>query len=120
LLEKCAKNRSSCTIFADKTAVFILSIPTPVIERILIQRIESALQNQKQKIILLFGPRQAGKTTLLRTVATKRGEPYLWLNADEGDIRRMLEEPTSTQLKQLCAPYNLVVIDEAQRVQNRV
>lgn len=43
---------------------------------------------------------------------------YLWLNADEPDIRALLTDANSTALKKLCGAHKLVVIDEAQRVSN--
>lgn len=73
----------------------------------------------KQKIILLIGPRQVGKTTLLKEVLKNSTEKSLWLNADEADIKQRLESATtSTQLLQLFGSANLIVIDEAQQVEN--
>jgi len=68
------------------------------------------------KVILLFGPRQVGKTTLLQTLLEKRPEKVLLLNGDEADNRQMLTETTSTQLKLLTTGYSIVLIDEAQRI----
>ena len=45
---------------------------------------ESIKQNLfKQKVILLIGARQIGKTTLLRELIKDCPEKSLWLNADE-------------------------------------
>ncbi len=70
------------------------------------------------KALLVLGPRQAGKTTLLRTLTAAQSAPSLWLNCDEPDIRKILQEPTSSLLRQLIGEATLVVIDEAQRVKN--
>ncbi len=35
------------------------------------------------KALLVLGPRQAGKTTLLQTLVTAQSEPWVWLNCDE-------------------------------------
>ena len=70
------------------------------------------------KALLVLGPRQAGKTTLLRTLVAAQSEPSVWLNCDEPDVRRTLQEPTSTLLSNLIGDATLVVIDEAQRVKN--
>lgn len=71
------------------------------------------------KAIVLLGARQVGKTTLLRSLTQKIQLPYLWLNADEADISIALNEAnTSTRLKQLVGNYKLVIIDEAQQVQD--
>ena len=93
-----------------------------MIPRILQKRIKTLLSSSgAKKILLLFGPRQVGKTTLLRSLAEERvqsapASPFLWLNADEPDIRSLLENATSTALKKLCASHQIVIIDEAQRV----
>lgn len=70
------------------------------------------------KAIILTGPRQVGKTTLLRELARQMARPALWLNCDEPDDRADLENVNSTQLKALIGTNELVFIDEAQRVPN--
>ena len=70
----------------------------------------------KGKVLILTGPRQVGKTTLLREVARQTQRPTLWLNCDEPDDRASLENVTSTQLRALIGNNTLVFIDEAQRV----
>lgn len=72
----------------------------------------------KGKIILVFGPRQSGKTTLMHAVAEKSNMDPLWLSGDEPDIRGLLAEATSTLLKSLLGGKRLVIIDEAQRIAN--
>ncbi len=69
----------------------------------------------KNKIIVVLGPRQVGKTTLLNDlVASDR--KILFLNCDDYDDAAQLENKTSTQLRQLLKGYDLAFIDEAQRV----
>ncbi len=87
-----------------------------MIPRILLELVEKRLSDQKA--IILLGPRQVGKTTLLKHLVTKLNQDHLWWNGDETDIRQMLEEPTSTMLKSLIGSHNLVIIDEAQRIAN--
>ncbi len=72
----------------------------------------------KGKIILLFGPRQSGKTTLVRGIAEDSGLDTLWLSGDEADTRALLSNTTSTRLKALFGSKKLVIIDEAQRIAN--
>lgn len=72
----------------------------------------------KNKAIIIIGPRQVGKTTLLHLIAEKVNKKLLFLNCDEPDIRKNLELPTSTQLKALIGNAELVLIDEAQRVKD--
>jgi len=85
-----------------------------IIQRILFSRIEQRLF--AGKAILLFGPRQAGKTTLVETLLAQRPERVLRLNADEPDVREMLDRCTSTRLRALLGESRLLFIDEAQRV----
>lgn len=70
------------------------------------------------KAIIVVGPRQVGKTTLLKMLATEFDRKVLVWNCDEPDVRRRLTEPTSTMLGAETAGYDIVFIDEAQRVQN--
>ncbi len=87
-----------------------------MISRIVYQALQAELF--AGKALLVLGPRQAGKTTLLQTLIATQTEPTLWLNCDEPDIRKTLQEPTSSLLRQLIGEARLVVIDEAQRVKN--
>jgi uncharacterized protein len=70
------------------------------------------------KAIILMGPRQAGKSTLIQILEPSMAQPVLWWNGDESDIRTLLEAPTSTQLSALIGSAKTLVIDEAQRIQN--
>lgn len=72
----------------------------------------------KKKIIVIVGPRQVGKTTLLLLIADSIDKRKIFLNCDEPDIRRKLDLPTSAQLKVLIGDAELVFIDEAQRVRD--
>ncbi|WP_373492959.1 ATP-binding protein [Aquiflexum sp.] len=70
------------------------------------------------KILLISGPRQVGKTTLMRQLAASLNKEALWLNCDNPDDRIDLEDATLSSLKSLVGSYTLVMIDEAQRVKN--
>jgi predicted AAA+ superfamily ATPase len=87
-----------------------------MIERTITKNLKTALF--KGKAILLIGPRQVGKTTLLHFIANEYKKPYLWLNADESDIALKLENTTSTELKALIGQNKLVIVDEAQVIKN--
>ena len=68
------------------------------------------------KAILLFGPRQTGKSTLIHAILSAQEKPFLYLNGDEADVRDLLSETTSTKLRNLVGAHSLVFIDEAQRI----
>jgi predicted AAA+ superfamily ATPase len=87
-----------------------------MIPRIIIKSIQNDLF--KGKAIIITGPRQVGKTTLLEALRNDHKLNTLWLNCDEPDIRLSLENVTSTQLKAMIGKHLLVFIDEAQRVKN--
>ena len=72
----------------------------------------------EQKAILLLGPRQVGKTTLVKHLHFQPEKKILWLNGDESDVRQILHDTTSTRLKALVGHHGIVVIDEAQRIQD--
>lgn len=71
----------------------------------------------RKKVIVLLGARQVGKTTLLEGLHNKK-EKVLSINCDDLDDTLLIEEKTSTELRALLAPYDMVFIDEAQRVKN--
>ncbi|MCU0371607.1 MAG: AAA family ATPase, partial [Bacteroidales bacterium] len=87
-----------------------------MITRIIIQRIKEVLFNGKT--IMVFGPRQSGKTTLLEMLAGELQEKVLFLDCDEPDVRKELTDVTSTQLMQRFGDAKVVMIDEAQRIKN--
>ncbi len=70
------------------------------------------------KGIVLLGPRQVGKTTLLKSIVEKLGKSSIWYNADEPQTRELLEGIGSAQMKMYFGEAEVIVIDEAQRIPN--
>ena len=70
------------------------------------------------KVVVIYGARQVGKTTLVKEILRRYVDRGLYLNCDEPDIRDALTHRTSTELRALMGRRNLVVIDEAQRVRD--
>ncbi len=85
-----------------------------MIERTIIQQITTNLNDKK--IIVLIGPRQVGKTTLLKNHFVN--DETLLLNGDDSDVRLQLSNPSSTYLKQIIGKNKRLIIDEAQRIEN--
>ena len=83
-----------------------------VISRILGKNLISKLHSGK--ILILYGPRQCGKTTLLKMLVESQNLSYAWFNGDEPDVRVMLPNKTSTELKRLIGDKKLLIIDEHQ------
>jgi predicted AAA+ superfamily ATPase len=68
------------------------------------------------KAIVLLGPRQVGKTTLINTcLADKK---FLILNGDDPEIRDLLEGAGVSKLKAIIGENKTVFIDEAQRIKD--
>ena len=72
----------------------------------------------KSKAIIVSGPRQVGKTTLVKTIVNSTGQPYLWFNGDEPATPTLFNNISSGDLKQLFGNNKIVVIDEAQKINN--
>ncbi len=68
------------------------------------------------KIIILYGPRQVGKTTLIKNILQKLTLKTLSINADEQKYIDIFSSRDLNKLKLLVSGYNLLFIDEAQRI----
>lgn len=100
--------------YSDKSSIFAENL------RFMIQRqLQSILQEKlhKGKAIILIGARQTGKTTLLKELI-KDQDRALWLNADDMDVRNIVQSLTISRLPSLVKQYECIVIDEAQRIEN--
>ena len=69
------------------------------------------------KAITIMGARQVGKSTLLHQMLGARDD-ILWLSGDEPDVREMFDGITSTRLRAIIGSKKIMVIDEAQRIEN--
>lgn len=72
----------------------------------------------KGKAVLITGPRQSGKTTLIRQFINSTNHKAIWFNCDEADVRESFRKPTTTVLKGLFGDAEIIVFDEAQRIEN--
>lgn len=70
----------------------------------------------KRKAVILIGARQVGKSTLLAQITKDREEAVLILNCDEPEVKEMLTNINTPELKMLIGNNKIVLIDEAQRV----
>ncbi len=84
-----------------------------MIERILRQKIEGMIGSEKAVIIM--GPRQVGKSTLLHEMFGA-SQDVLWLNGDEPDVQELFANVTSTRLRAIIGKKKYVIVDEAQRI----
>jgi predicted AAA+ superfamily ATPase len=87
-----------------------------VINRAIQPRIEDKLF--QGKIIVIYGARRVGKTTLVKKILSEHSQSSVYFNCDEPDIREAFSNKTSTELKLTMGNNKLVILDEAQRVKN--
>ena len=66
------------------------------------------------KAIVVIGPRQVGKTTLIESILKTRD--YLLLDGDDPKTRSLLTEPNTEEIRTILGKYKFVFIDEAQRI----
>ena len=71
----------------------------------------------QQKVLVIFGPRQIGKTTLLEHYLESRSN-YLYLSGEDIDAQPFLTSHSLETLKSYISDHQLLVIDEAQKVPN--
>lgn len=86
------------------------------IKRILLDVITQKLF--RGKAIIVLGPRQTGKTTLLRTLTAGIDKSQQWLNCDDPTIQRLLEGATIASLRSIIGSHQILIVDEAQRIKN--
>ena len=68
------------------------------------------------KAIVLIGPRQVGKSTLINDILKQKD--FLFLDGDDFSVQQQLSEPNTSYLKRLIGDKKIVFIDEAQRIKN--
>lgn len=71
---------------------------------------------RSNKVLVLYGARQVGKTTLVKEVLKKAEGKILEINADRQPFVEALSSRDFDKLKSLVSGYDLVFIDEAQRI----
>jgi len=86
------------------------------IERFIKQNIIEKLQ--PNKVVALYGPRQAGKTTLIKKILENINEKYLFLNGENRSAQKWMSIQEIDILKQYIGDNKLVVIDEAQKIEH--
>jgi len=75
------------------------------------------------KTILLIGPRQVGKTTLVRLMLGSTSSPqewqdFLFLDGDDPFVRARLTDPSTKEIEAIIGDSKIVFVDEAQRIDN--
>lgn len=84
----------------------------------IIRQIAKEIQNDcfKGKVILLLGARQVGKSTLIKMLSFDSKMEPLWLDGENADVHLLLQNANTERLKQIAGSHQIVVIDEAQKI----
>jgi hypothetical protein len=70
------------------------------------------------KAIIVYGPRRVGKTTLADHYALNVEGKVLSVTGEDIDVREYLESQSVAKLKAFAGGYDVLIVDEAQHVQN--
>jgi predicted AAA+ superfamily ATPase len=87
-----------------------------MIKRILEDKLKKKIDYKKAIIIL--GPRQVGKTTLIKNLANSRGEEFVYFNGDEIETQNLWKLENTNFLKLSFGNQKLILLDEAQKIEN--
>src|SRR6266545_4449915 len=85
------------------------------------RRLEGVIKDNlfQGKVVVVYGARQVGKTTMVKKIADDLGRSYGYLNCDQLDVLGRLQNAENSEALRLVMGGNkLVIIDEAQRVKN--
>ena len=87
-----------------------------MINRILQKKIENELF--KGKIVIIYGARQVGKTTLAKQILENYGKDGAYFNCEVLSVQDALSRPEPKIIKDFLGSYKVIVLDEAQRIKN--
>ena len=86
-----------------------------MIERTLLKVLNEILDYKKALII--FGPRQTGKTTLAKALADQLQQPVEYFNGDAAVTKSLWKVENIAALKQSFGTKKIVILDEAQMIE---
>lgn len=70
------------------------------------------------KVVVVYGPRRAGKTTLIRHYAAETDANALLVSGEDVTARQYLESQSITKLTSFVGERRVLILDEAQYVRN--
>jgi predicted AAA+ superfamily ATPase len=68
------------------------------------------------KVVVVYGARRVGKTTLLKKFTESLTEEFLFVNGDDIVVRQYLESQSIEKLREFVGNQSLLIVDEAQYV----
>jgi len=72
----------------------------------------------KGKVIILYGARRTGKTTLSKTILSEFGDAGRYINCEVLQYRQALDTTNTALLNDFLGDYRIIVLDEAQSLPN--
>jgi len=72
----------------------------------------------KHKLVIIYGARQVGKTTLSKEILRPYGKDARYINCETLDKQAYFNETNPQKIKSLLGNYKIIVLDEAQRIEN--
>lgn len=121
-LDDAEKEDKQYVYFRDHNPQKSLPLGIIIAKRMIQRYIEGpmleSLASEHNKLILLLGPRQTGKTTLVRRIMQQTGGKTLYLTGDDPTVRTSLTDIGIEALRPILEGYDLFVLDEAQRIRN--
>ncbi|HCP08467.1 MAG TPA: AAA family ATPase [Candidatus Moranbacteria bacterium] len=87
-----------------------------LLNRAIAQRIKEAIEGEK-KVIIIYGPRQAGKTTLIKSLLSEMNREYEYFTGDDLYTQNIFGKNELESLKKVLK-NEIVVVDEAQKIEN--
>ena len=87
-----------------------------MITRKISEKIKEAIKGER-RVIIIYGPRQAGKTTLIKYLLPEIKEEFEYFTGDDLYAQTIFSKPELESLKKIIKS-NILVIDEAQKITN--
>jgi len=86
----------------------------------MIKRVYDNLDNYitPNKVTVLYGARQVGKTTLLKTYLTDKTFKYRFDSGDNIRLQNILSSQDFSAIKEYAEGYEMIILDEAQQIPN--
>ena len=87
-----------------------------MINRAISEKIKEAITGER-KVIIIYGPRQAGKTTLIKALLSDMDKKYEYFTGDDLYAQSIFSKNELESLKRVLK-NDIVFIDEAQKIEN--
>jgi predicted AAA+ superfamily ATPase len=71
---------------------------------------------QAGKVVVIYGARQVGKTTLVNKILEEINEEYMYITGESADTRKWMSSESITTLKKNIGDSKFLIIDEAQMI----